>query len=534
MHSLPTNRRSFALAGLALSVAASLALAACSGGSGASATPVNAALSAVDVSVTGVLLSNGIDQAEIAITLRDASAAPLPGRTIDLAATGAGNLFWPASRVTTDAAGRAIARLSSTAPGAKQVTVLVDPASTPVVLPATPVVQFDAALSNNVRVSVSSGGAEANDFSRAAAISGDGRFVAFLSKAFNLVPGDTNQKEDIFVRDRLANTTERVSLRPSGGQFTDLSDEPALNDDGRYVAFQAKESDDFEIFLRDRAAGVTHNISAATGLNGYFLWPDLSGDARFVAFVRNNGESQHVYVHDRQSGATTLVSKSSSGTPGDGPSYAPSITRNGRWVAFASAASNLVPNDSNDKLDVFVHDRQSGQTRRISVDAFGAEGHDDSIEPAIAADGRWVAFASKAENLVPFDDNGKIDVFRYDLASAMVERISVTSSGAEVDKESQSPDLSADGRFVLYHSLADALAPGDSNGKDDIYLWDANTGRSVRQSLGLGGGDPNEFSVRPAVDDLARVLAFTSKASNLVPSDSNDKEDVFAAPVKLD
>jgi len=512
-----------------------LASAACSGadsgGSTASAT-VSAGLSTVDVPVAADIPSDGVAAATIEIVLRDAEGRPVPDLAVTVGSTGDGNSFWPASAMVADAGGRARILMTSTRSGAKVLTVTVGGGSggRSLSLEDEPEVRFVEPDVPRKRVSVSSSGEEAEDFNGQAAVSGNGRFVGFQSKAPNLVPGDSNQKEDVFVHDLHTGTTERVSLTPSGGQFTDLSGRPSLSDDGLLVAFQGRESDDDAVFVRDRVSRLTQAISDAVALDGRCFDPALSGDGRWVALVCNDGESQHVYVVDRLSPSVSLISKSSSGQPGDDPSYAPWISRDGRWVAFASTADNLVSGDSNDKDDIFVHDRATGVTRRISVDAGGNEGDDDSREPAIAADGRWVAFTSKAENLVPDDDNGKDDVFRYDLLRGAIERVSVDPWGSEVDKESWLPDIGADGNFVVFSSLSDDLVDDDANGKEDVFRRDMSTGVTIRVSLAIGGSDPNEFSTGAALASDMPVVAFTSMAQNLVPEDENDKTDVFTAP----
>jgi Tol biopolymer transport system component len=508
-----------------------LTLAACgSGGGGGAAATADPGASTVTIPQTAGIASDGIAGATIQVTLRDAAGAVLPQRAVTVTASGDGNLFLPAATRTTDLAGQAEFRLTSTRAERKRVRVTAELDGGTATLADGVEVDFGTPTVARARVSVSSAGAEANDFNGHAAVSGNGRFVGFLSKAFNLVPGDTNQKEDVFVHDRVTGATERVSLTPAGGQFPDLSGKPSLSDDGSLVAFMGRLADDDDVWVRDRISGTTQPISPATPLNGRCFDPMLSGDGRWVAFVNNNGESQQVYVYDRVLLSLELVSKATNGEPGNEPSYAPSISRNGRWVAFAANASNLVPNDSNEKIDVFLHDRQTGATTRVSLSAGGNEGNDDSIDAAIAADGRWIAFSSKAENLVPGDDNGKSDVFVVDTQTGAIQRVSVNPQGGEVDKESWLPRLSADGSYVVFSSLSDDLVSGDSNGKEDVFRRDLVTGVTIRVSLGLGSTNPNEFSTAPALANDAPVVAYTSKASNLVPSDDNDKEDVFVAP----
>jgi hypothetical protein len=162
----------------------------------------------------------------------------------------------------------------------------------------------------------------------------------------------------------------------------------------------------------------------------------------------------------------------SSGNEGNGNSLRAAISADGRYVAFMSWASNLVPGDTNGSADVFVHDLQTGATTRLSVDSDGNQGNGDSWNPAISADGRYVAFQSWASNLVPGDTNGSADVFVHDLQTGATTRLSVDSSGNEGNDESYDPAVSADGRYVAFESLASNLVPGDTNDEWDIFVHD--------------------------------------------------------------
>jgi extracellular elastinolytic metalloproteinase len=288
------------------------------------------------------------------------------------------------------------------------------------------------------RVSVDSSGRQGRRFSRAPAISADGRFVAFESAAANLVPGDANRVVDVFVRDRQAGTTERVSLDSAGQQGNGLSDACAISADGRIVAFESEASNLVagdvdgvqDIFVRDRQTGTTETVSYdSTGSPaGGFLTPALSGDGRDVAFTSNfpafvsndTNAAPDVFVRDRATGGIERASVSSSGEQAASPGASlPGISADGRRVSFASGASNLVPDDTNNAVDVFVHDRFTGQTERASVDSSGAQAKGNSLQnsargPAASADGRYTAFSSSARNLVPGDTNTSIDVFVHD------------------------------------------------------------------------------------------------------------------------
>ncbi len=351
------------------------------------------------------------------------------------------------------------------------------------------------------RISVDSLGAQADgDSFNFAAISPDGRYVAFESLATNLVLGDTNAMWDVFVRDRQLGTTERVSIATSGAQADDLSVNPSISADGRYVAFMSRATNlvpndtggYYDVFLRDRLLGTTVRISVdsfgAQG-NDNSEVPCISADGRFVAFSSyasnfvpgdTNGYGD-IFVRDLLLGTIERVSVDSAGLQGDSDSdpylfYGESryISADGRYVAFLSWATNLVPGDTNASGDVFVHDRQLGTTERVSVDSSGAQQDGSCSSLSISADGRYVAFQSYATNLVPGDTGLYEDIFVHDCQLGTTERVSLDSSGAQGDGESYSPSISADGRFVTFYSGVSTFVPGDTGGWPDIFVHDRN------------------------------------------------------------
>ncbi|WP_439625355.1 Ig-like domain-containing protein, partial [Gemmata sp.] len=176
-----------------------------------------------------------------------------------------------------------------------------------------------------------------------------------------------------------------------------------------------------------------------------------------------------IFVKDTQTGAVTRVSTTAAGAQGDGDSDQPSVSADGRYVAFASRASNLVPGDTNGAFDIFVKDTQTGAVTRVSTTAAGAQGDGDSDQPSVSADGRYVAFASDAPNLVPGDTNGTYDVFVKDTQTGAVTRVS-TTAGVQGDGASYTASVSADGRYVAFASDAPNLVPGDTNGGADVFF----------------------------------------------------------------
>jgi hypothetical protein len=397
------------------------------------------------------------------------------------------------------------------------------------------------------RVSVDSAGAQGDGNSYWPSISGDGRFVAFQSFASNLVAGDTNGSDDVFVYDRQNRTTERVSVDSAGAQGNGFSGYPSISADGRFVAFLSAASNLVtgdtnavaDVFVHDRQSGTTERVSVdssgAQGNNDSNAYPSLSDDGRFVAFgsrasnlvMSDTNGSRDVFVHDRQSGTTERVSVDSTGTQGNSNSDLPSISADGRFVAFHGEATNLVAGDTNAFDDVFVHDRQSGTTERVSVDSAGAQGNSDSYRPSISADGRFVAFYSFATNLVTGDTNGFIDIFVRDRQSGTTERASVDSGGAQGNNGSAWPSISGDGRFVAFWSYASNLVTGDTNWFIDVFVHDRQSGTTERVSVDSGGAQGNDWSYWPSTSADGRFVAFWSHASNLVTGDTNLFVDIF-------
>src|SRR6476469_307286 len=300
------------------------------------------------------------------------------------------------------------------------------------------------------RVSVDSAGNPGNSPSNYSAISADGRFVAFQSYASNLVPGDTNNKNDIFVRDLSTNTTTRVSVDSAGIPGNNDSFNPSISADGRFVAF-----------------------------------------ASFSNLVPEDTNNQSdIFVRDLLTNTTTRVSVDSAGNPGNSPSNYSAISADGRFVAFQSYASNLVPGDTNNKNDIFVRDLSTNTTTRASVDSAGFQGNSDSLLPSISADGLFVAFTSFASNRLPGDTNNRDNIFVRDLSTNTTTRVSVDSAGTPGNSDSFISAISADGRFVAFQSQASNLVPGDTNNffnQAKIFVRDLSTNTTTRVSVNSAG-----------------------------------------------
>jgi PKD repeat protein len=397
-----------------------------------------------------------------------------------------------------------------------------------------------------VRVSVSSGGGQADDVSRTPAVSADGRFVAFASVASNLVPDDNNDASDVFVYNNLTGETERVSVTSGGAEATGESTLPAISADGRYVAFVSVASNLVtgdgngvaDIFVHDRQTGNTTRASVATGggeADGASTAPAISAGGRYVAFASaasdlvsgDTNDATDVFVRDRTNGHTERVSVTSDGSQSTGDIGGVAISGDGRYVAFCSTASDLVDGDTNGVSDIFVHDRQTGQTTRVSIADNESQGNGASTSPSVSATGRFVAFASDATNLVDGDTNAVTDVFVRDTTSGGTERASLTSTGAQVTVACVNPSLSSDGRYVSFSSAMNGLVAGDISGWVDVFVHDWQMGRTERVSIAPDGASGNADSGRSSISTSGRYVAFESSATNLVTGDTNLVQDIF-------
>lgn len=481
-----------------------------------------------------------------------------------------------------------------------------------------------AAVGATIRASVATGGGQASGSTAAVppSLSSDGRFLAFHSRATNLVSGDANGTDDVFVRDLRDGVTSRVSVSSSGAEasFKDTpprnnSSLPDISADGRFVAFlsgafnlvpndtngvpAAAASADLtgrDAFVRDRQAGTTTRVSVATGgaqgdcgvstgpqppagqlipCGGGVVSPEapsISSDGTFVAFgstatnlvtdctpvptppARCDTNNQtDVFVNDRRgSGTTTRVSVTNGGAQATGgPSVEPSISADGKVIAFRSQATNLVTGDTNGMADIFVYDRRTATptTTRVSVSTAGDQACAvpapgcapptgtviGSFTPRISDDGCYVAFSSSAVNLVAGDGNGTSDVFvRGPLAgcpgaAGPPTTIRVSMAAAEANGNSLLPDINVDGRFVSFESDANnLLSPGvDTNNQTDVFVYDRTTQVVTRVSVPNGGGQANGVALFSALNSDGRLVGFSSDAANLVAGDTNAQPDVF-------
>jgi len=427
------------------------------------------------------------------------------------------------------------------------------------------------------RISGGDGASESNGISERPRISGDGSAVVFSSEATNLVSGDTNSVDDVFVVDRSSGTTTRVSVGAGGAQADAKSGRPVISADGRFVAFYSDAANLIDIdlnakrdvFVHDRQSGVTELVSVATvGFRGDddSTRPTISADGRYIAYrskattllglgVDTNGDDD-IFLYDRIDKTTIRVSVNSAGEQSvGGDSDRPAISADGRYIAFSSRAHNLVAGDQPtfDPLtcgactgaeDVFVYDRIDQTTVRVSVASNGTAGDDASVRPAISSTGRFVAFESRATNLVAGDTNGVEDIFVHDRdpdgngvfdeGNGVTIRANVAADGTQADHLTETADLSADGRYVMFRTKSTTLLPGVGNGFRQVFMKDRETGAVTLISADGSGLAGNDDSSRPSVSSNGQWVAFFSDASSLIATDTNAVGDVFVRDVDSD
>jgi hypothetical protein len=321
-------------------------------------------------------------------------------------------------------------------------------------------------------------------------ISDDGRYLAFASDVSNLVAGDTNHVTDIFVRDRLLGSTVRIDVSSGGAQSAGPAFEPAISGNGRYVAFRSAAA--------DLVANDTNHLS-------------------------------DIFVHDLVSGTTERVSVASDGTQANGGSFeAAALNADGRFVIFSSGATNFVPNDNNNNADVFVHDRNTGSTQDLSVTPAGLPGDLGGDNASISSDGANVAFTSASNDLVAGDTNGSADVFVRNLQTNATQRVSLTSSSSEITGgDSLDASISGDGNRIVFGSISSNVVPNDTNGVEDVFVRDLQSGTTLRADVTNTGVEANARAFLPRVANGAGPIGFVSAADNLDPEDHDNNADLF-------
>lgn len=416
------------------------------------------------------------------------------------------------------------------------------------------------------RISVGAAGEQADGDSSQAAVSDDGQVVAFRTAATNIV-SKVNYVEatfgwpNILVRDLTAGTLEQASgtvqfsvSKPTLYTVTDNM-LPSVSDDGQLVTIHSTLNFGSIPTLYNRSSGIaiqllkgTHGDHDAASL----LEPVISGNGRYVALYSlksllwsnpagsapidddRNG-TLDVFVYDWSANPVIpveRVSRDALGVEGNGDSLSPSLSDDGRYVAFYSYADNLVAGDTNEFEDVFVKDRQTAGIVMASVASDGTLGNNDSYKPIISGNGGFVVYRSKASNLVPNDNNKHWDIFVRDLTLNTTERVSVSSNGTEANHDSLEANISDDGRFVVFRSNASNLVSDDTNKRFDVFVHDRQTGQTERVSL-APSGESNGNSYSPVISGNGNWIVFESDATNLVADDTNKSRDIFRVPNPL-
>lgn len=397
-------------------------------------------------------------------------------------------------------------------------------------------------------VSRSTSGVEGDGPSTVARVSGDGRFVVFESSATNLVAPAPPAGTHIYLRDTRTNKTTLVSKRPDGTAAQGGSRSPSISADGSVIAFTSTAKDlvlndtnnTKDVFVFRSVTGRVTRIDTNSGSqpNGPSDLPVVSGDGSRVAFasdasnyVQDKNGQRDVFVHEIVQNVSKLVSMSRDRGPADGRSDAPAISHDGRTIAFESTATDLVRDDTNSSSDVFVstfRDPSIPDVTRVSVSSTGVEGDAQSTEAAISGDGNVVAFTSVAGNLVADDTNNRLDVFRRRIDTGFTGRVSRGLIGAEGNGNSSSPSVNFDGTRIAFTSSSTNLSPNDENGAtSDVFLFLAARPPRFGQTLisqGLDGTSGNHESVGASISSVGDVIAFISRASNLVAGQQNDNQ----------
>ena len=319
-------------------------------------------------------------------------------------------------------------------------------------------------------------------------ISSDAKLVVFESAAENLVEGDSNASNDLFLRNLQTGTVQLISCDSSGAQGNAVSSQASLSADSRFLAFTSQ----------------ANNFSET-----------------------DSSANQDIYIKNLQTGQLVWASATAQNSQSNGDSQHPSLSGNGNLVAFDSLASNLSGIDTNNKSDIFLKNLKTGELRLISTNQQGAQGNGHSSHPLLSSDGRWLAFESDASNLVVGDTNGKRDIFIKDLQTGLIERLNLSSNGQQDNGNAHLEAMSANGRVLAFSSDGDNLSAGDSNRQRDIFIKNRDKAGVERVSLDSAGQQANGASHDADLSSDGRIVSFSSKASNLSANDNNLSEDVF-------
>ncbi|OCQ99171.1 hypothetical protein BCD67_08345 [Oscillatoriales cyanobacterium USR001] len=343
-------------------------------------------------------------------------------------------------------------------------------------------------ISNIKRISISANNGLGNDRSFNPDISSNGRYVTFSSDANNLTNGDTNNEPDIYLRDTVNGTTTLISVTNSN-VASGISWDSSISEDGQNIAF----------------------VSAANNI-----------------IPQDNNTIPDIFLRNSLNNKTTLISTGLGGTTASSFSFSPVVAGNGRYVIFGSNANNLVAGDNNNQIDIFLRDTLNNTTKIVSLAADNNQGNNASFSPAISANGQYAAFLSKANNLVPGDNNNEQDIFFRDILNSVTSLVSVaTGNTTPGNAAARAFSMSSDGRYIVFGSESSNLVPGDNNGQQDIFLRDTSNSTTRLISISTGGTLGNNASENPSISNDGRYIVFKSAANNLVAGDNNNQADIF-------
>lgn len=416
-----------------------------------------------------------------------------------------------------------------------------------------------ATLANTIRVSISSTGVQSNYHSLNPASSEDGNYALFWSGANNLVIPDNVSDWDLYLRDISQGVTTRVITSYTGGEADNNSVatpsliRAAMSADGNYVAFSSYATNlvafdtngKWDVFRKNLLTGETELVSTKGGVDGSgeqgngdsFSIVSISADGRFVTFksdatnllagVDSNAKTD-IFTRDMLTGIITRQSTSSGGLESDNQSITPAISADGNYVAFRSVATNLTT-PATDGWHIFVKNLHTGLTVLASSNASGDEGNGNSDYPVMNAGGSRVAFSSVANNLVSGHMGTLNDVFVKHLPTGAISLVSVSSAGAQGDGHSDKPSISNDGRYVVFESTSTNLVDGDTNGMLDVFVHDLYTGVTERLSTNSAGAQVTGNSDTPVISGDGRYVFFRSDAVDLLDAgvDTNGFLDVY-------
>jgi hypothetical protein len=321
------------------------------------------------------------------------------------------------------------------------------------------------------------------------------------------------------------------------GTGTNYADPDNISGDGMHIIFDCSSVElgctggNYQVVRHSFSGGqrnslivsrdASHNI-----VGGSYGYPDDDGDV--IAWNLNNVAT----IRTLNGVATTqrVDLTDADGIP-NADGYAVAISADGNVVLVSSSATNIVANDTNAKADLFARDISAGRTFIMSLADNEAPANDATNRGTLSSNGNFAAFASAATNLVTGDDNFVVDVFVRDRSAGTTQRVSVSSAGAQANGASKDfpvPEISGDGRYVAFASDATNLVPDDTNGVTDVFVHDRMTGRTIRVSVAADGTQGNA-AVSYGLDISAdgKWVTFSSGASNLVPNDTNGQADAF-------